>query len=142
MEYKDLEMLDALYQNASMGASSIHSVLSKVEDADLHQELENQLSCYQAESQSFRSQIEADQTRPKEIPFWQKASADVGIAVNTLMDSSSQHIAEMMIEGTNMGIVEINKALNNISVSPQIQAQAEQMLIQEEQYINRLKTFL
>ena len=34
--------------------------------------------------------------------------------MNTLLDSSEQHIAEMMINGTTMGIIDMTKKLNEL----------------------------
>ncbi len=36
------------------------------------------------------------------------------VQMNTLMDSSPTHIAEMMINGTTMGIVDMTKKLNQL----------------------------
>ena len=45
-----------------------------------------------------------------------RLSARFGMAFNTMLDSTTGHIAEMMIEGSNMGITDMIKLLNNFEV--------------------------
>ena len=36
-----------------------------------------------------------------------------GINTNTILDTTTSHIAELMIKGSNMGITDLNKTLNH-----------------------------
>jgi hypothetical protein len=40
------------------------------------------------------------------------------MAMNTMMDSSPSHIAEMVIQGANMGITELQGVLNRFEGAP------------------------
>lgn len=49
----------------------------------------------------------------------------------------------MLIQGTNMGIIKINKALNHtVTASPKLVQEAKDMLKKEQAYIDNLKGYL
>ena len=143
MQNQDLELLNSLYKNASMGTTSINTILPKVEDPQLKGELQAQLNNYSTECQDLKQKIQMQNEEPKEIGNLSKFYADAGIMMSTMMNSAPSHIAEMMIQGTNMGVIEITKNLNaDKNITPEIKSQAEDMLKKEQQYIDKLKAYL
>lgn len=143
MTNEDLDLLNSLYKNATMATSSINTILPKVESPKLKSELQAQLNNYSTECQDLRSKIYAANDEPDKINLLTKTYADAGILMSTMMNSSPSHIAEMMIQGTNMGVIEISKALNSDkNILPELKMQAETMLRKEQQYIDKLKAYL
>ncbi len=66
-----------------------------------------------------------------------------GIHYNTLLNTSTGHIAELMIRGSNQGIVAMNKILNHNSEAGEMPtALAKQLIHFEEQNIARLTKYL
>ena len=66
-----------------------------------------------------------------------------GIHYNTMLNTSTGHIAEMMIQGSNSGILEMNKVLNhNEEAGDKPTALAKQLIDFEEKNIERLKKYL
>ena len=53
--------------------------------------------------------------------FW----ASVGIAMNTMIDASSSHLAEMVIEGSTMGITDTTKVINEYENDPECREAVE-----------------
>ena len=73
----------------------------------------------------------------------QLAMAHVGIMMKTAADKSKGHIAELMYDGTNMGIVNIARSVNRSSnASPDTIRLAENLLSDEEKYADGLRKFL
>ena len=73
----------------------------------------------------------------------QKISSKVGIAMNTFMDNTPSHIAEMVIEGSTMGIVDMTKQLKEHGGCEQsVRRLGEELLQFEQRAVERLKTFL
>lgn len=143
MPNHNLELLNSLYQAASMGTSSINAILPKVDNTKLKDELKKQLDTYHTECCDIREYIYSEKAEPKDVSSLAKAYADAGIFVSTMVNSTPSHIAEMMIEGTNMGIIDIRKSMNNsTSASSEIKQKAEKMLKTEEKYIENLKEYL
>ena len=66
-----------------------------------------------------------------------------GIHYNTLLNTSTSHIAELMIRESNQGIVSMNRALNqNTEAGEQSLALAKRLIDFEEKNIARLKKYL
>ncbi len=66
-----------------------------------------------------------------------------GIHYNTMLNTSTGHIAEMMIKNSNQGILSMNKALNhNEEAGEQSTNLAKQLIDFEEKNIARLKKYL
>ena len=137
------DLLTSLYKNASMGTSSIAAILPRVQNPQLCQELEAQLDRYQESCRTLRQKLPKDKNftglHQKTSEFYAKSS----IRLSTLLDSSSSHVAELMIQGTNMGVIEISKALNtDKDAPPKLKEDAAAMLKREQQYIDKLKYYL
>lgn len=105
-------LLSELYKNMKMGADSIVNISSRVGEGDLRDELARQLDTYESFSKKIGMLIYESGNEPKEENIMSKMASKVGMAMNTLADSSNSHIAEMMIEGATMGITENTKLLN------------------------------
>ena len=66
-----------------------------------------------------------------------------GVWVQTFMDGSVSHMAEMMIQGANRGITDMHNVLNhNKHASGSVSALARELMDKEEKAIARLRDFL
>ena len=106
------DTLACIYENVKMGADSIINLLPKVEDSRLKSDMSVQLSGYEEFANRARKELQEMGIEAEEKGFMTKAMAKMGMEFNTMIDTSLSHIAEMMIEGSNMGIVEMNKCIN------------------------------
>jgi formiminotetrahydrofolate cyclodeaminase len=140
---KETDILNSLYENISMGESAVKKVLPKVKDNALKSELQREFRDYKNQCNNIAAQLKAENHKPAGAGWWTKAMSSAGIAFNCAKDSSSQHIAEMMIQGTNMGVIKINKALNAATdASPKVVQEAKNILENQQKYIDNLKTYL
>lgn len=143
MKNKNVEILNSLYQNTSMGISALEKIIPKVTDNKLKGELQAQLRNYNEQNQHITQAIYSYDEVPKDLGGYTKASADMGIKMNTLISTSPSHIAKMMVQGTDMGIIDINQTLNKYSgIDQNVLQQANDILQNEQQYIDKLKKFL
>ncbi len=137
------KLYDALYQNAEMGTSSIKQIFPKVSDTKLKNELRKQLSNYRTQENAVLGSMKVYNNKPQPLSAMAKTMSKVGICLNCAKDKSTEHIAEMLIQGTNMGIIKINKALNHtVTASPKLVQEAKDMLTKEQAYIDNLKGYL
>ena len=137
------KLLNALYQNAEIGTGAIRKIFPKVQDTRLKNELRMQLSNYKDSTNMITHQMKAYNEKPQHASKMMKMMTSAGITLNCAKDNSTEHIAEMLIQGTNMGVIKINKALNrSASVSPKIVQEAKTMLSAEQRYIDNLKGYL
>ena len=80
----------------------------------------------------------------KEPGMMKKAMMWGSIKLNTLADGSRAHIAEMMIQGTVMGITSLRTSQSQLPLDPdpEIVSLLEDLIGLEERFEERLKTFL
>lgn len=143
MKNKNVEILNSLYQNASMGVSSLQKIIPKVKDKNLKNQLLNQLDTYSKQKDKLVNEIYSYDATPKDINAYAKTSAEIGISMNTMLSSSPSHIAQMMIQGTDMGVIDINKTLNDYTgVEQSVLKRAKDILTDEQKYIDNLKKYL
>lgn len=143
MNYDDKELLGDIYQLAETGIEATRTVLPKVESPALKEELEEQYNDYSAaKAKSEQGLIDAG-AYPKGNSAFQKAAMWGAIQMKTLSETSSDHIAEIMINGTNMGIVDLTKDISQCShASESTRKFAEKFIKNEQRHIENLKTFL
>lgn len=140
---KNNELINALYQNTEMGISSIKKIYPQIQNTNLKNEVKKQLSNYKTQHNQITKSMKSNNIVPQKIPLMIKAMTSAGIAFNCAKDNSSEHLAEMLIQGTNMGIIKINQALNRTSfANSKFVDEAKSMLQKEQQYIDNLKKYL
>lgn len=141
--YKTL--LDEMYKNVKMGADSIVNVMSSVEDKALREELTAQLERYGEYAHKIEDILYSDGSSPKEENMITKISSKLGIKFNTMMDSTSTHIAQMIIEGATMGVTNMTRLLReyeNTACPEKILSLARDIIEYEEATIETMKKFL
>lgn len=143
MNFDDKQLLGDIYQLAETGIEATRTVLPKIEDAALKEELEEQYNDYsQAKASSEQGLIDAGAFPKGNSPI-QKAFMWGSIQMNTLAQTSSDHIAEIMINGTTMGIVDLTKDISECSnASESTKRLAKRFIRAEQRHIDNLKAFL
>lgn len=71
-----------------------------------------------------------------------KAMTWYGIEMKTMLDDSTSKIAELLLQGTNMGIIEGRKLLNNNELDENIHSLIQEYVDMQEQAVEKLKRFL
>ena len=106
-------ILNQVNQGIKMGMDSISNVSEKVQDSRLKDELLFQYDKYNEILNEVNDELTNYNDFPKDLNPMQKAMGWMGVEMNTLTDKSNSKIAELMIQGTNMGIIEGVKLLNH-----------------------------
>lgn len=138
-----INILDEICKGTCMGMDAIHFIMDKVKDENLKEELNNQYSKYK----QIRERIEEIYPRysdkePHETGMMNKAMTWYGIEMKTLTDESTSKIAELLLQGTNMGIIEGRRLLNNKDAEESIHSLLQEYVDMQEDAVEKLKTFL
>lgn len=144
MENKnEINVLDELNKGACMGKDAIHFILDKVEDASLKEELNNQYKKYNEISDKINNIYpKYNDDKPHETTAMNKAMTWYGIEMKTLTDDSTSKIAELLLQGTNMGIIEGRRLLNHKNTNDEVHSLVQEYVDMQEQAVEKLKTFL
>ena len=141
---KNAELLNFIYQNSQMGVDTITQLLDIAQGEDFKERLGAQLKEYRQIHDQSAQMLEANGFDEEGLTAFEKIRTYLMINFQTLSDDSTSHIAEMLIVGSNMGVVD---AIRNIrryegEVEKDILDLMEHLKIFEETNIKRLKAFL
>ena len=149
MEHKDRkkieEALSEIYRNAQLALVSIADILPEVgEDEQIKTELHAQHEEY--EKISARASVLASNMglELKEPNPMKKAMMWGSIKMNAMKDNSRAHIAEMMVQGTVMGITALRATLGETPEhgNEEIITLLKEMIEMEETFEKRWKQFI
>ncbi len=139
----DVNVLDELSKGACMGRDAIHFILDKVEDDALKKELDNQYNKYkEIEDRIEELYPDYSSKEPHKTNTMNKVMTWYGIEMKTLIDKSTSKIAELLLQGTNMGIIEGRKLLNHKDVDQHIHSLIQEYVDMQEDAVEKLKKFL
>lgn len=140
---QDVELLQFIHATAEMGVKGLKNVSGQIHSPDLRQKVNDQIAEYRAVSQRSAALLQAKGEDPKDPGVMAKLSSEVMAAVETLADPSDSKVAELVIQGNNMGVTKGTKHLHDYrGDDPQIRALAEKLLADEEANIEQMKPFL
>lgn len=143
MNENEMNILDELNKGACMGMDAIHFILDKAEDEKLKRVLNNQYKKYEdISNQICELYPKYSDKEPHETNAVNKVLTWYGVEMKTLMDNSSSKIAELLLQGTNMGITHGRKILNNKQMDTKVHKIAQEYVDMQEDAIQKLKEFL
>lgn len=139
----EINVLDELNKGACMGRDAIHFILDKVTDEKLKKELNNQYDKYKSISDKICELYpEYSEKEPHETSKMNKAMTWYGIEMRTMMDDSTSKLAELLLQGTNMGIIEGRRLLNHKNTDPEVHDIIQEYVDMQEDAVEKLKRFL
>lgn len=110
MKSKDNNLINRIYQDAEIGKLSIDKVLRKVERPDLKKMLVKQYDMYDHFSTDCEAFALENEGTLKDNGLFKTIKMTASIYIALWADKSPRHVVELMINGTNMGIVDTIKA--------------------------------
>ena len=140
----DAEMLNFIYQNSQMGVETLNQLIPMIDNEAFKKRIEAQLKEYEQIHEEAKKLLNRHGYDEKGIGALEKIMAYLMIDMKTLMDKSSSHIAEMLIQGSNMGIIDAVKRINQYEKEAEKEGTAlmKRLLKFEENNVERLKEAL
>lgn len=139
----NLYVLNEVHKGAKMGMDSISTVSEKVSEPNFKDNLSFQYTQYGDILDSVNEIYKKYGDIPKDNNPMSEVMAWTGIQMNTLTDKSNSHIADMLIQGTTMGIIEGRKLLNqNPNIDKEVRQVLDTFVKMQENNVEKLKTFL
>lgn len=137
------EFLNKVYQNAKMASDSIATVSQKVQNKNLLSDLQTQHQQYTAITSKATTELSNANELPDEKNLMAQAATWGGIQMNTMFDKTPDHIAEIMIQGSVMGIIDMTRTIKQYNDVPQdIKALGYELVTIEENNVQRMKNYL
>ena len=138
----EMELLQYIYKTADMGCEGIDAV-EKHAEKKLLQELKRERNEYESIRSDADQMIRNGGDEPEGTGMMAKFSADMMTAGQMMMDDSRSKIAEMMIQGTTMGIVKTIRHLKDYEGQDEKARQlGERLLNIQEENVEKMKAYL
>ena len=134
---KDLKLLQKVYTGTNIGSVSLNAMLPGVKSPSMRRAIITQINEYDKINSDAKSEISNLGKKPQK-PVWASACASMEAKTNVKIN-----VAEVIIKGSNMGIINITKEINKSHFcKPSTYNLARRLLKTEEQNVERLKEYL
>lgn len=143
MQKQEINIYKEIQRNTEMAMKAIDTISDKVHNELLSIQMSKQSLKYaEIRNQAYDKLLEA-RAQPYRSSYMENLMLTGGIQYNTLLNTSTSRIAELMIKGSNMGVLEMNKILNHNSGADEHAIKlANQLIDFETKNIARLTKYL
>lgn len=140
---QEIKVYREIQRNTDMAMKTIDTIAPKVYDDDFALQISRQSIQYsELYNEASRELMEARAGNYQGNAL-SEMKLKTGIHYNTMLNTSTGHLAEMMIRGSNNGILEMEKVLkHNEKAGEHSTALARQLIDLEEKNIKVLKDYL
>lgn len=144
MENQNLNILDEVNKGATMGMDAISYVSEKVVDNDFKNVLDTEYNKYKDISNRVNNLYDNYSNKePHETNAMNKMMTWYGIQMKTMSDDSTSKLSELLMQGTNMGIIEGCRLLNqNQNIEPDVKNILNDFVVMQEDSVETLKKYL
>lgn len=138
------DILDELNKGCAMGMDAIRNILEKVEDKNFKKVLENEFDKYKEIHHRIEKKYEEySREEPTETNAMNKVMTSMMTEMKLMSDHSDSKIAELLMQGTNMGIIEGKKLLNHKEdIDKEVEAILKDFIKMQEESVETYKKYL
>ncbi len=144
MENQNLNILDEVNKGATMGMDAISFVAEKVRDNDFKKVLDVEYDKYKKISNKV-NELYSDYSskEPHETTAMNKVMTWYGIQMKTMTDDTTSKLSELLMQGTNMGIIEGRRLINqNPDADKSVKDILNNFVVMQEDSVETLKKYL
>lgn len=139
----DLTILNEVHKGITMGMASLELISDKTEDQNFKSDLSYQYNEYQNSLNDVNEKFKENGEIPDDVPLNTKVMGWTGIQMNTIKDTSTSKLSEILIQGYDMGVIKGVKLLNESpDASEPVKNILNGFISLQENCIDRLKKFL
>lgn len=140
---QSIRLLQEIVRAARDGAEGLSLVMEKTDNQALRQLLGEEKGQYAAAEQEAGQLLISHGGRAEPESMMNRAGMWMGMQMNTLMDKTPSHLAELLITGNTMGIVSLIRTKNSLPEADQASIELfNRMIALQSDGIERAKAFL
>lgn len=140
MEKKEIQLLNRMYQDATVGMLAIDKILKKIENETLRKLFAKQYDMYEKFASKCETLAMNYEIEIKENSFFKKFKQSAMLYFSLWADKTPRHIIEMMITGTVMGIIDTIKAEKDLKTkNEELNAMVVEFKQIQEDFYEKLK---
>jgi len=144
MENQNLNILDEVNKGATMGMDAIHFIYDKVSDDTFKKVLDDEYNKYKDISRRVNELYPNYSSKePHETNAMNKMMTWYGIQMKTMTDDTTSKLSELLMQGTNMGIIEGRRLINqNPHAADDVKGILHDFVTMQEDSVETLKKYL
>lgn len=143
MKNDDVKILQEVQKNARMAMKAIDTINDRIYDDDLSVHVTRESIKYAELYNKATDRLLGGRAASFRESGFQDAMLRGGIRANTMLNTSTSHIAELMIQGSNRGLTSMWKAINHHENAGNVSMEiARELMDFEEKNIEMLKQYL
>ena len=142
---KNQEFITAMYNDASMALDSLTMLINKLNKRDnkIKEVIQKCIMGYEKHLKIIKSYMKENNYEINSVPLINKMGAYMGINMEVMKDNSDSRMADMLIQGITMGVLNTSKNINKYKdTSKEIILIAKDFLKHQEESIEKLKKYL
>lgn len=143
MKSQEVAVYREIQRNTEMAIKAIETISDKVYNDDLALQISRQSLKYsEIHNEAVKQLVEA-KAELYHGSYFSDVMLKAGIHYNTMLNTSTGHIAELIIKGSNNGVLEMEKILHhNKEAGEKSTLLARQLIDFEEKNVKQLKNYL
>jgi len=144
MENQNLNILDEVNKGTTMGMEAIDIIKEKVTDNTFKEVLNTEYGKYEKIYDRINDlYAQYSDKDPHEPGAMTKMMTWYGIQMRTITDDTTSKLSELLMQGTNMGIIEGRRLLNhNEHAAPDVKSILNDFVCMQEDSVETLKKYL
>jgi len=143
---ENIELLTYLYQDSDMALDNLTMLINKLNKKDnkIKKIVEGQIKGYENYLKKIKDYIKKNNYDIKSKPLVSKMGAYMGINMEVMKDNSDSRMADMLIQGFTMGVINVTKKIDTFKgdVNKDILKLAKEFKKFQELNIEMLKKYL
>lgn len=140
------ELLEYIYQTTDLGKKGLIHLLQALENKDnkIKKDIEKQLDGYEQLHKETKKLLKENKTKPKDKGPIIELMNKMGVNMNIMKDNSDSKVAEIIIQGLTMGIIEMEKKIKEYEdeVDKEFIKLAKKVLKYQEKCLEEIKAYL
>ncbi len=140
------ELLGIMYKDTYMAIKNLEVLLNEIKDKDnkIKSEVENILKEYEKYKKDIKKLAKDNKFKPKKISPLALMGAKMKMKKDVKKDNSDSKISDIIIQGLVMGIIDINKRIDNYKkeVNKDVLNIANKLLAFQQTSVDKLKCYL
>lgn len=108
-QYETVKMLKEVYQSSKTAMDAISMLMSKTDSAEFRESLKAQLDEYHDIADQAVMQLYGYRELPEDMDVFTKLGLWSSVQMNTVTNKNVDHMAEIMISGSTMGIIDMTR---------------------------------
>lgn len=143
MKTDDVKILQEVQKNTKMAMKAIDTISEKIYDDNLSMHVARESMRYADIYNKATDRLLNGKAASYRETGFQDMMLKGGVRANTMLNTSTSHIAELMIQGSNRGLTSMWKTVNHHENAGNISMEiAKELMDFEEKNIERLKQYL